>query len=219
MTLEKEIYRKLAKKGWKHKVLTTGTYVAPIDGKYFLSGVAGGASGRVGSDTVERPGGGSGESVTDLGVNLKAGQVIPVSVASGGTGDGTEGGNTIFGDYLFLKGGGTSSGANYLGGGRVTADGSIRDPQFIDFNSSYKKPGANSTRGGTAAEKSILADFPDGAKAGVYMYGGAGSKYAPGGAGNASGAGSAGGIGAGGGSGTTAAGPGGDGYLEISWQE
>lgn len=205
---------------WKRQVLTTGSWTAPIDGTYYLNGVAAGAAGRTGTDTTDRPGGGAGESVSMMPVYLSAGTVVSAAIGAGGTGDGAAGNNTTFGSYLTLYGGGkaASAGDNFYGGGTFNADGnrSTFDARFI---SADKKPGANATSTGGTTGISTHANFLNGAKAGTYMWGGAGSKYGAGGAGNASGAGAAGGLGAGGGSGTTAAGPGGDGYLEIMWQE
>lgn len=218
--IENAIYDTLSKKGWKHQVLTTGDFTAPISGVYYLNGVGAGASGRVGADTADRPGGGSGESVSMMAVYLSAGTVVSAAIGAGGTGDGSVGGNTTFGSYLTLYGGGKTGSAsdNFYGGGSFNADG-VRSTFDSRFFSSDKKPGANASSTGSTTGVSTHANFLNGAKAGTYMWGGAGSKYAAGGAGNASGAGAAGGIGAGGGSGTTAAGDGGAGYLEIMWQE
>lgn len=217
------VYGLVNRKGWKHQAFTSsGTFTAPVDGVYFLNGVAGGASGRVGADSADRAGGGSGESVSMMPVYLSAGTAVSITIAAGGTGDGGNGGNTIIGSYLTLYGGGVSGAPNlnYYGGGTINADnlsyGSLPS-NYFNHISTDKKKGANAST--ATSLQASQGNFPNGVKAGTYMWGGAGSKYAAGGAGNASGAGGSGSLGSGGGSGTTAAGPGGDGYLEIMWQE
>lgn len=218
--IDAALYGYLQGKGWKRTILSTGSWTAPIDGTYFLNGVAGGAAGRVGTDTTDRPGGGAGESVSMMPVYLSAGTVVSTAVGAGGIGDGASGGVTSFGTDLILYGGGKAASAadNYYGGGTFNADGANSTSAY-KYSAADKKPGANASSTGSTTGVSTHANRLNGAKAGTYMWGGAGSKYAVGGAGNASGAGEAGSLGSGGGSGTTAAGPGGDGYLEIMWQE
>lgn len=223
--IDAALYGYFQSKGWKRTVLTTGSWTAPIDGTYFLNGVAGGAAGRVGTDTTDRPGGGAGESVSMMPVYLSAGTVVSSTIGAGGTGDGGAGGNTTFGSYLTLYGAGKAATptSNYVGGGELTVNGFHRDTGLLyatyNLSGSCKKIGARGQTGASPVSLDGYADFLSGAKGGTYMWGGAGSKYAAGGAANASGAGEAGSLGSGGGSGTTAAGPGGDGYLEIMWQE
>lgn len=218
--IENAIYDTLSKKGWKRQVLSTGSWTAPMDGVYFLNGVAGGAAGRVGADSADRSGGGAGESATMIPFYISKGTSVSITIAAGGTGDGGAGGNSVFGSYITLYGGGkvASASDNTWGGGTFNADG-VLTVFTHKFSASNKKPGANASYGAGTSASSSHANFLNGAKAGTYMWGGAGSKYAAGGVGNASGAGGAGGIGAGGGSGTTAAGAGGAGYLEVMWQE
>jgi len=213
------VYDLVIRKGWKHQAfLLSGTFTAPVDGVYFLNGVAGGASGRVGADSADRAGGGSGESVTMMPVYLSAGTAVSISIAAGGTGDGGSGGNTMFGS-LVLRGGGIMGypNNNYYGGGLSVPGTAGATYDLTNSKVVNQKPGANACSGGGLV--GTYSEFAHGTKSGTYMWGGAGSKYSKGGAGNSGGAGLNGGIGAGGGSGTTAAGPGGQGYLDIMWQE
>lgn len=219
--IENAIYDNLSKKGWKNQVFTvSGNFTAPITGLYFINGVAGGAAGRVGADSADRAGGGAGESVSMMPIYLSAGTVVSIAIGAGGTGDGGRGGNTTFGSYFLLQGGGWSTVAeNYLGGGRSSANGTVIAESILSYPtwSYYRSPGAGAQY--TSSMSQYYTDFQSGVKGGTYMWGGAGSKYAAGGAGNSGGAGLAGSLGSGGGSGTTAAGHGGNGYLEIMWQE
>lgn len=206
---------------WARQVFTaTGDFTVPagVD-VIWVSGCAAGAAGRTGADSADRAGGGGGESVEMYPLPVTPAEVITITIGAGGTGDGGNGGNTTIGSYLTLYGGGVAAtaAANYYGGGTINADGSTTASNY-KFNPSFKKPGADATAS-TGSKYFTLADFPNGIKAGTYMWGGAGGKYGAGGAGSAgaTGGSAAANTGAGGGSGTVTAGAGGSGKVIVWW--
>jgi hypothetical protein len=209
-------------KDWARQVFdATGDFTVPagVDVIY-VSGCGGGAAGRAGADSTDRAGGGAGESVEMYPIPVTPADVITMTIGAGGTGDGGNGGNTTIGAYLTLYGGGkaASAGDNFYGGGSFNADGT-RSTFDSRFFSADKKPGANASSTGATTGVSTHANFLNGAKAGTYMWGGAGGKYGAGGAGSAgaTGGSAAANTGAGGGSGTVTAGAGGSGKVIVWW--
>ena len=65
--------------------------------------------------------GGSGGQMNNNIINLNYGEIVPISIGSGGTGDGSSGGTTSFGSYIYATGGSSYSGGG--GGGHILGSG------------------------------------------------------------------------------------------------
>lgn len=220
--IDNAIYDKIVKKKWyQQEFLVSGTFVAPVDGVYFITGCGGGAGGGYTSSSSVSGGGGAG--CFKYPVYLSAGTSVTVTIGAGGRGSATNtknaGGNTAFGSYVVLNGaaGGTSTS---LGGlvpaVEVTSDKSARQMGFFfcgasgGFNTSTLGSPGNST-----FERGLSVVTVGGGAGGFFGVGGDSSTTGNGG--NAPDN-----SGAGGGS-TTAStfsgGNGGSGRLIVQWQE
>lgn len=89
---------------------TSGTFVAPFAGDYYIDGCGGGADGGVGSTSG---GGGSGAWCKDYKVTLTAGQSVTVTI-------GGVGGTTSFGSFITMTGGTAGNTTDGGVGGTVT---------------------------------------------------------------------------------------------------
>lgn len=101
--------------------ITSGTFTAPVTGKYLLTAIGGGAAG-----TSEGRGGGAG-GFAQKPVTLAAGDVITFSVGAGGASSGATGGTTTLTapGVSLSAGGGTSTAGGSATGGSLNTTGGV----------------------------------------------------------------------------------------------
>ena len=215
--IDNAIYDKLIKKKWyQQEFLASGTFVALIDGIYFITG-CGAGSGGVYSPAGNVAGGSGGAGCFKYPVYLYKGESVVITIGAGGIGSSTgtrnSGGTTSFGSYIILPGGLAGTAAASQGGLAGT------NQAVTGYDS---RPVGFLFCGASSATVSVGQDnssFPPGS----LVTGGAGGFFGAGGNGSASANGGDAPANSGAGGGSTSAstfsgGNGGSGRLIVQWQ-